>query len=280
MSLRRRLRSDTDIPTLVLVRHPEEARLDEEILVVRDYFELLAGTIRENDVVVNFAGIVGAQPTAELMRVNCRGAVQLASMAKAAGAAQFIQISSLAVYGDLETIGRQSPASPISDYGRSKLAADEALAELAAPAFTVTLLRVPILYGPGSRSKLNRLADWMGRIGGFPVASPLPTRSILHCANLSQTILALIEERKGGLRFAADPEPFRMDILAGLFDPPVRLVRVPNFGLSALRRLAPSFYRSLFSSSLIRQDALETSPNYPLRSTRVCLQDLIPNEGQ
>src|SRR5688572_19515104 len=105
------------------------------------------------DTVVHLANIAHARaPEAELRRVNVEGTIERAREAAAGGARRFVYLSSaLAV-------------DPADRYGRSKLAAEQALATVRG--IEVVILRPPLVYGP--RVRANFLALMRAVARGLP----------------------------------------------------------------------------------------------------------------
>jgi len=92
--------------------------------------------------------------------VNVEGTRAAATAAKAAGARRVISASSAAVYGEPQELPLRetSPKAPENPYGRSKLAAETALAEsLAGSATDFASFRFSNVYGPRQ--------DWRGEGG-------------------------------------------------------------------------------------------------------------------
>lgn len=110
------------------------------------------------DVVINVAGIVHRNPnkTDESLyyKVNRDLAIELATKAKNEGIKQFVQMSTMAVYGIEGQIGRvveidvNTSCKPRSAYGKSKLEADYQLLNLKDKDFKVSIVRPPMVYGP------------------------------------------------------------------------------------------------------------------------------------
>ena len=117
--------------TRSIVRRSPSSSLD---IVVTDYGDLPAHSFDGIDCAVNCVGISSGE-AAELQRVNVDIPFRAAQAAKAAGVRCFIHISSFSVYGGAREIDRTTPVAPTSDYGRSKLAADEALLQLCDDSF-------------------------------------------------------------------------------------------------------------------------------------------------
>ncbi len=91
------------------------------------------------------------------------------------------------------------PARPVSNYGRSKLAAERYLRELA-NRLPVTILRPPIVFGPGDRYGLKLFS--VAQSGHNVVAGPVQARhSWIHVADLVEAMLLAAQR---GQRLAAD----------------------------------------------------------------------------
>lgn len=241
----------------VLTRAPQSPGVGETVFVVEDYFAPPPDLLRDADAVVNFAGLVSG-PADILQSVNADGVARLAAAVKRCGVRQLVNISSLSVYGGAEDIDSATPETPIGAYGRSKLSGDRAMAMLSDERFLATSLRVPILYDRRSGSKLHLLVRMMARLHWFPAPRQCAPRSVLHLENLARAIEMVIEERLGGLRFAADPEPFRLDVLAGVFARKgrrVRLLRLPAAFFALIKIVAPGLHASLYGRSLIAPSA-------------------------
>jgi nucleoside-diphosphate-sugar epimerase len=130
--------------------------------------------------VFHLAGLVRAQHRDDFMRVNAEGveivAAACANRAAPAGPPVLIVVSSVAAAGPCDAdhvrVEGDVPA-PVSNYGRSKLAGEHAAARHAA-AVPITIVRPPVVFGPGDRGVLEMfrpIARWSlhlvpGRRGG------------------------------------------------------------------------------------------------------------------
>lgn len=118
------------------------------------------------DAIVHLAAIVHQKETPQNRAlydaVNRDLTVALAEKAKREGVKQFVFMSSMGVYGlDEGTITKDTVPAPKTAYSRTKLEAERALAALADENFTVTVLRSPVVFGPGAKGNpavLERLA--------------------------------------------------------------------------------------------------------------------------
>jgi UDP-glucose 4-epimerase len=106
------------------------------------------------------------------------------------------------------------PPKPINAYGRSKLAAEQAIGETGG---SFTILRPVVIYGEGEKGNLATIQ----KISSLPV--PLPfgglkaRRSVLSVQNLNLAItIALTDPRARGETFiVADPTPVTVaDLIA------------------------------------------------------------------
>lgn len=122
--------------------------------------------------------------------VNVEGTEHLARSAADAGVRDFIFLSSIAVNGST-TDGRQpfdenDISAPTTIYGRSKAAAEEALARLATEsAMAITVLRAPMIYGRGASGNLQRLASAVRKGIPLPFSKIHNRRAFLGIENLS-----------------------------------------------------------------------------------------------
>ena len=123
-------------------------------------------------------------PLAEYRRVNVVGTLNLARQAAAAGVRRFVYISSIKVNGEATLPGRPFTADDIPDpkdaYGQSKYEAEDQLKRLAQETgMEVTIIRPPLIYGPGVKGNFSSLIKLV-RLG-----IPLPFGGVTHnCRSL------------------------------------------------------------------------------------------------
>jgi nucleoside-diphosphate-sugar epimerase len=83
-------------------------------------------------------------------RVNAVGTANLADICSDMGIAKFVYFSSIAAVGTGENLIESSPCLPITEYGRSKFAAERHILELAKNKnFPALIIRPGQIYGPG-----------------------------------------------------------------------------------------------------------------------------------
>ncbi len=137
------------------------------------------------DVVLHLASLLKVPWKAAFHTVNVAGT---AHMARAAGAARLVVVSSLAAAGPVTGAPRRErdPPQPVSRYGRVKRAAEQAAVAEARGA--VTLVRPPMVFGAGDRGALPL---FRGVSRGWHV---LPTRrpahiGLVHAADLAEALV-------------------------------------------------------------------------------------------
>lgn len=106
------------------------------------------------DVILHVAAIVHnkEKPRLETIykKVNTDLTLELAEKAKLEGVKQFIYISSMSVYGKRSgIIDRDTVPEPDTNYGKSKLKAEEGLIEMEDESFRIAIVRPPMVYGKG-----------------------------------------------------------------------------------------------------------------------------------
>ncbi len=185
------------------------------------------------DVVFHVAGLVAAQAEAEFLRVNRDGAAALAAAAMRAGVGRFVLVSSLAVTGPSRpgrAVDEDSGPGPVTAYGRSKKAGEEAVRTAGVPC---TILRPPAVYGPRDRAFLT-LFQAAAR-GVVPLLGDGGQElTLVHAADLARALVAAATSvaTLGGTYHAGNAEPVRQRALAGAVGRAVgrsvRCVRLPG----------------------------------------------------
>ncbi len=134
---------------------------------------------------------------------NTEATEKLAKVAAIAGVKQFIYVSSIKVNGE-HTEHRSafteldSPA-PQDDYGNAKWLAEEALLHVTKDTeIAATIIRPPLIYGPGVKANFAALLKLSAKGLPLPIAAIKNARHILAVDNLVDFLL----------RCCADPEAF------------------------------------------------------------------------
>ncbi|WP_423408386.1 NAD-dependent epimerase/dehydratase family protein [Heyndrickxia sp. MSNUG] len=159
---------------------------------------------REYDVVFHVAGIAHIKETKEnadlYYKVNRDLAYGVAQKAKVEGVKQFIFLSSMSVYGiESGVIDKNSPIQPKSNYGKSKLQAEELISTLEENLFKVAILRPPMIYGKGCKGNYTKLAKFALKAPVFPDIEN--KRSMIFINNLCEFVRLLIDNFDSGVFF-------------------------------------------------------------------------------
>lgn len=161
----------------------------------------IAPFLEGTDAVVHLAARVhvmtetALDPLGEFRRINVEGTRAVSAAALAAGAKQIVFISSIKVNGE----GREQPyteadaAQPSDPYGQSKLDAERIIQSLP-PSLAWTIVRPPLVYGPGVAGNFRRLLRLAAVAGRWPL--PLGgldnLRSMIYVDNLADAIVATL----------------------------------------------------------------------------------------
>jgi nucleoside-diphosphate-sugar epimerase len=116
--------------------------------------------VEGQEVVYHVAGVVAARNEAEFLTANGKGTENVVAAMERAGVRRLVLVSSLAAAGPAPRgaplVGNEPPR-PVTAYGRSKLAAEQAVRR---SGLSWSIIRPPIVYGPRDREvlKVFRLA--------------------------------------------------------------------------------------------------------------------------
>ena len=156
------------------------------------------------DVVYHVAGIAHIKETKEnanlYYKVNRDLAVDIANLAKTNGVKHFIFMSSMSVYGLIyskELITKKTATNPKTNYGKSKLQAENEILKLADDNFKVSVLRPPMVYGKNSPGNMTKLVNMVKKIHIFPTLKN--ERSSITIEKLCECILDTIKYEKKGI---------------------------------------------------------------------------------
>ncbi len=149
------------------------------------------------DVVVHLAGLAhsGAQGAgaAELIEVNAKQTENLFCRSVAAGVKHFVYLSSIKVLGDRSDVPLQidAPYQPGDDYASSKVAAERALLEASLNSTQLSIVRPPLVYGPGVQANFFNLLQAADSVWPLPLKHAQAPRAWLGIKNLCDFLLTL-----------------------------------------------------------------------------------------
>jgi nucleoside-diphosphate-sugar epimerase len=172
----------------VYVRRPETVeelrRLGAEVFVGSlDDVAALTQAAQGVETVYHLAAMTAALTAEEMLRVNRDGAENVARACLAQQQTPvLIQVSSVAAAGPARRgeLRRETDLpEPISNYGRSKLAGEQAVAQFAAD-LPITIVRPGIVYGPRNREMLPMFRTIKYVRAHFVPAWRTPPLSLIH----------------------------------------------------------------------------------------------------
>jgi nucleoside-diphosphate-sugar epimerase len=155
--------------------------------------------LQDVGLVVHLAGRAhvhhGTDEEALHRRITVEATAGLARAAQLAGVSRFLYVSSIGAVtnGTEELVGSHTAPAPRTVYGRAKLAAEAALAEITGAAgMATTVIRPPLLYGPGQPGNMARLFNIVRRGLPLPLGSVHNRRSFLYVGNFTALVSHLM----------------------------------------------------------------------------------------
>jgi nucleoside-diphosphate-sugar epimerase len=210
----------------VLLRRPGAVPPECASAVVGDLArpQNMSQALADADAVIHSAGLAHAMsgmPDDDYRALNTESTIALAHAAQRAGVRRFIFLSSIRAQcgPSAEAVQTEGlPSQPTDAYGRSKLAAEQGLAELD---IDWVALRPVVVYGPGVKGNIAQLM----RLARLPFPLPLgglkAQRSLLSVDNLAAAIACVL----------ATPQPLRRPLIVADSEP----VTLPAM-IAAMRR--------------------------------------------
>ena len=148
---------------------------------------------------------------AEFRVANVHATAAVVRAARDVGVRHVVLVSSVAAAGSDEPDPRGLDGDePTTPYGVSKLEAEALAVRLAAGTPTaLTIVRPPMVYGPGMRGNPLRLFDLVARRVPLPIGGLRNRRSMLYVGNLAHALLLLLDHPECGVGpyYVADGEP-------------------------------------------------------------------------
>jgi len=176
---------------------PELAGIESEYLPLSSDPERWQIALRSIDCVVHLAAHVhqmggAGQRDVEYDEVNVKGSCFAAEQSARAGVKRFVFVSSLKVNGegsDLRAYHAEDRPDPQDAYARSKLGGEAGIREVCErTGMQFTIIRPPLVYGPGVRANFQRLLRMTELSVPLPLASIDNRRSLLGVLNLADFI--------------------------------------------------------------------------------------------
>ncbi|HCW09066.1 MAG TPA: nucleoside-diphosphate-sugar epimerase [Cytophagales bacterium] len=164
------------------------------------------------DTVIHLAGIAhdlsGQFTTEDYYRVNTEGTKALVEEVLKSNIEKFIYVSSIKAVCDTSSVPANESIQPhpSSDYGKSKLKAEEYILSKQWSSKSFYILRPGMMHGPGNKGNLNLLYQFVKTGMPFPLGAFHNQRSFLSIGNFCFVIEQLLSENKieSGIYHLAD----------------------------------------------------------------------------
>jgi nucleoside-diphosphate-sugar epimerase len=192
----------------VLLRRPSSVPVDAASAVVGDLARPvnMAAALADVDAVIHSAGLAHAMsglPEDDYRMLNTEATIGLARAAQRAGAKRFVFLSSIRAQSGPtaeQVLTEDLAPLPTDAYGRSKLAAEQGLAELD---LDWVALRLVLVYGAGVKGNMAQLLRFARAPYPLPLRLLAARRSLLSLDNLAAAVDAVL----------AAPAPLRRPLI-------------------------------------------------------------------
>ncbi|MCK4764404.1 MAG: NAD-dependent epimerase/dehydratase family protein [Candidatus Aminicenantes bacterium] len=186
---------------ICLIKPGEDLRRIKDCTAARIYGDLtekdtLFPAVKGVSYIYHLAALLGGGVNStDIYKVNYEGSKNLieACLESNLKLKRFLFVSSVAAVGDTgdsAVFDEESPANPASDYGKSKLMIENHLQELG-ERIPHTIVRLPLVYGPGS-------------VGGLYTVFKLARKRLQLRVGKSDTCVGFVEDIVKGMRLAAE----------------------------------------------------------------------------
>lgn len=210
------------------------------------------------EAVVHLAGIAHRMERTDpdlYFKINYHKTCEFADVAKKMGVKHFIFISTIKAFGEQQNIilNEDSPSLPVNaPYGESKLKAEEYLKSIEDENFVISILRPPLIYGPGVKGNLIKFLDLANKSIPLPFKNVSNRRTMIFLDNFIELINTIAKQKMSGLFLAADKNTISTEYLISEMrknlQKPSKLFVMPSIILNILETLKPDLIMRLFGS--------------------------------
>jgi nucleoside-diphosphate-sugar epimerase len=251
----------------VLLRHPSAVPFGSASAVVGDlaHPQNMTAALADVDAVIHSAGFahgMSGVPEDDYRTLNTKATIALARAAQRAGAKRFVFLSSIRAQSGASAdhvLTEDLTPQPTDAYGRSKLAAEQGLAELA---LDWVALRLVLVYGANVKGNMAELVRLARTPYPLPLGALKSRRSLLSVDNLVAAVHAVLSA-PGQLRrplIVSDPEALTIPAMItalrrGLGRPPGLIAMPAALLRTALYASGRAEMYDLLSGSLVAEPA-------------------------
>ncbi|PKR54884.1 UDP-glucose 4-epimerase family protein [Thalassospira marina] len=184
-----------------LAQLPDELKADARVVGDIDGKTDWTGHFDGVDCLVHLAARVhvmsetSTNPLAAFRTVNVDGSLNLARALVAQNVRRMVFVSSIKVNGEetrFSAFNENSPVNPQDPYGQSKAEAEESLRAFSRKSgLGLTVLRPPLVYGPGVKANFAALAKLTMKGVPLPFGAIRNHRSLIHVDNLADACVVV-----------------------------------------------------------------------------------------
>jgi nucleoside-diphosphate-sugar epimerase len=247
------------------------ARGHEVVALDRAALDNAAARIAGAKALVHLAALAHAKDVrAETLRtINVELPIVLGRAAGAAGA-HMIFMSTVKVLGESSgaPFDETSPLAPQDAYACAKAEAETQLRAI--PGLALTVLRPPLVYGPGVKANFLALMSAIARGWPLPLAGIDNRRSLLYAGNLADAVARCLDAPPGKTFLIADGEPLSTtglcERIGAALGKRARLFKLPR----PLMALAPAAltHSLVVNDATLRRELGWTPPHSPEEGLR------------
>lgn len=194
---------------------------------------------------------------------------ELARRAKNCGVRHFIFLSSIKVYGTdagVEPLTELSVCRPTDIYGKSKFEGEQKILSLQDSSFTISIIRPPLIYGPGVKGNVIKLLRLANSDAPLPFANIDNKRSMVYIGNLNALIDKLIQTPVNGHFIAGDECPLSTSQFVALMryflGKSTNLFQLPILVLKCLNLISPALVTRLYGSLIFDNSFTNRTLNF------------------
>lgn len=245
------------------------------------------------DTIVHLAGMAHQMQKIDdqiYFDVNYELTKNFAQAAKNNKVKHFIFISTIKVFGEHQkaVLNENSPCEPVNDpYGESKLKAEQVLEKMNDDEFCVSIVRPPLVYGPGVKGNLIRFLELANKSYPLPFKAVDNKRTMVFLDNLIELINRLTDAPQNGIFLAGDRAPISTTTLISTMRKQMgkspNLFVMPTPFKALLKMLKPGLairlYDSLEMNTSNTNQRLNFEPPYSIEEGIKSMTDWFKNKN-
>jgi nucleoside-diphosphate-sugar epimerase len=199
---------------IIAVGRHQTKNLNQNIVKSANYFEAdisdskdleRLNSIEGIETVIHCAGLAhrfGEVKRADFWKVNVEGTENTVNLAKNIEAKNFILISSVSVYGSInskeKTVNEESDCTPHDDYARSKLEGEKIARRICErEGINLTILRPATVIGEHDRGNVSRLIKAIDTGRFIWIGSGINRKSLIYKTDIAGACLLILEKITG-----------------------------------------------------------------------------------